>query len=129
MAFDKQQYWDNRKEGLRGQGEKPSLDLTPLAEPDTEVKHVGRVGDKVVPINRATSRRKMVARLYSGKDDVEGMKHTQKGAPHGSRRTLFQREGIHYPTQDPKLSNNKRVIKQRIQSGRWDISKLPAGRA
>lgn len=67
--------------------------------------------------NRAASRRKRVARIYSGPDDVVGVKHTKAGK-RSFHRTSLQRDGVFHPSKDSSVSNHERVVVSRARRQR-----------
>ncbi len=56
MAFDKDKYWKNRKEGKRGQGELPKPQITPT---DNEAERSFDNEGNMVIKNRAYRRRRI----------------------------------------------------------------------
>lgn len=65
MAFSKAEYWENRRAGKRGQG----VDAKPTGiEQDFKAgSHLIQIGSRLIAVNRAVARRKVVDHRFTSK--------------------------------------------------------------
>lgn len=81
MTFNKTQYWKNRNEGKRGQGDVAAPEAPADESRHAHGKHMVQAGRGFTFVNRAQARRKLpAARIFYGPDDKIGKKDTAKGA-------------------------------------------------
>jgi hypothetical protein len=62
MTFERETYWENRRNGKRGQGELPAANFL-----ESATKHFMQVGTRLMAVSRAAARRKVVDHKFTTK--------------------------------------------------------------
>lgn len=112
MSFSKATYRNRRKQGKRGQGDKPTATFEP-----GEGHHMVRGPKGLQMVNRKQARQKLRAKFYEDDEDKVGKPFTRKGVKHQQGKPKFTG-----PTYAPEVSNHERVFRQRIKSGRIKLN-------